>query len=167
MFARCLFGLIIVITLDAASASRLVHGQEVGDTKPVAKPDAADEVPREQRIADYLTGATFVGSFTVDKTGVNKLSEEKYKIIKCEKLPEGDRYRLTTRITYGETDGEFPMELDILWAGNTPVITLDNVWIPALGTFSARVLILDGRYAGTWEHNPVGGHLFGKIVKEP
>jgi len=123
--------------------------------------------PREQRIANYLTGAKFLGSFSVDSKGVGDLKEEAYTISKCEKLPEADMYRLTARIKYGDTDGEFPMDLKILWAGNTPVITLDQVWIPGLGTFSARVLILNGRYAGTWDHDAVGGHLIGRIEKEP
>jgi len=52
-----------------------------------------------------------------------------------------------------------------LWSGNTPVITLDNLWIPGMGTFSARVLIHQGRYAGTWSHGDKGGHLFGRIEK--
>jgi hypothetical protein len=59
-----------------------------------------------------------------------------------------------------------PIDLKILWSGNTPVITLDNLWIPGMGKFSARVLIHDGRYSGTWSHDAIGGHLFGKIVKE-
>ena len=35
----------------------------------------------------------------------------------------------------------------------------------ALGTFTARVLIYDNRYAGTWQHGKAGGHLFGRIEK--
>jgi hypothetical protein len=133
------------------------------DPETDAKPKT--ELPREQRIANYLTGSKFVGSFSVDSQGFGQLKEEAYTISKVEKLPEADSYRLTARIQYGETDGEFPMDLKILWAGNTPVITLDQVWIPGLGTFSARVLILKDRYAGTWDHDAVGGHLFGRIEK--
>ena len=32
--------------------------------------------------------------------------------------------------------------------------------------FARRVVIADGKYAGTWQHGKVGGHLFGKIVSE-
>jgi hypothetical protein len=42
---------------------------------------------------------------------------------------------------------------------------LDNVAIPGLGTFDARVIIDGNRYAGTWTHGEVGGHMFGKIEK--
>jgi hypothetical protein len=34
-----------------------------------------------------------------------------------------------------------------------------------LGTFSAHVVIDGNKYAGTWSHGNVGGHLYGKITK--
>ena len=49
--------------------------------------------------------------------------------------------------------------------GTTPVMTLDKIALYGFGTFSARVVINDGKYAGTWQHDKVGGHLFGKIEK--
>jgi hypothetical protein len=55
--------------------------------------------------------------------------------------------------------------LDVKWAGTTAVITLDDLTIPGLGTFSSRVVIDDGKYAGTWRHDKVGGHLFGVVEK--
>jgi hypothetical protein len=165
-----LFAVLTLVGLLAGTASDL-YSQDQKPAAPTTKektPDAQDnQLPREQRIANYLTGAKFVGSYTIDSKGLSDAKEETYTISKAEKLPAEDMYRLTARIQYGDTDGEFPMELKILWAGNTPVITLDQVWIPGLGTFSARVLILNGRYSGTWDHDAVGGHLIGRIVKEP
>lgn len=120
---------------------------------------------REQRIADYLSGAKFIGRYTSDDDDSGGAKPETYTISKVEKLPEADLYRLTSRIQYGETDTEVPIDLKILWSGNTPVITLDNLWIPGMGRFSARVLIHEGRYAGTWSHDAKGGHLFGRIEK--
>ncbi|QDV82722.1 hypothetical protein TBK1r_16540 [Stieleria magnilauensis] len=128
----------------------------------------ADEATsRETRLAKYLSGTQFIGKFTVDgKDGAPKT--EAYTIKSCEKLPAADLYRFTARIKYGNVDQELPMDLKIVWAGNTPVITLDSLWIPGMGTFDARVLIQPGpqagRYAGTWQHGDHGGHLFGKIV---
>ncbi len=134
-----------------------------GAAKPQSPSTSGEAVAREQRLVRYLTGAKFTGQFSVDGKGFGNLKDETYTIAKCEKLPEPDAYRLTAKIKYGETDGEFPMDLKIVFAGNTPVITLDNVWIPGLGTFSSRVLVHQGRYSGTWDHDAVGGHLFGKI----
>ncbi|MGB7326928.1 MAG: hypothetical protein WBD31_18775 [Rubripirellula sp.] len=124
----------------------------------------ADEADRETRLANYLTGSSFVGKFTVDGKEDKLPKTEQYTISKCEKMDAADQYRLTARIKYGEVDSEVPMEIKILWSGQTPVITLDSLWIPGMGTFDARVMIHAGRYAGTWQHDKVGGHMFGKIV---
>lgn len=130
-----------------------------------SQPPDAPEKSREQKLAEFLTGAKFKGNFTVDGKE-NKLPKpETYTISKCEKLADEDQYRLTTRIQYGNVDSEVPMVIKVLWSGNTPVITLDSLWIPAMGTFDARVLIQGDRYAGTWQHDEVGGHLFGKIIR--
>ena len=167
----CLFAILIGLGVikNIVNCSD-VYSQEASEATKTNEPDLkpvaiGQELPREQRLANYLTGAKFVGAFTVDRSGPEKQKEESYTIHKCEKLPEAHMYRLTAKIKYGDTDGEFPMDLKILWSGDTPVITLDQLWIPGLGTFSARVLILNGRYAGTWDHGPVGGHMFGRVEK--
>ncbi len=141
------------------------------ERKPGEQPDqdaaaSSDETQqaREQKLANYLSGASFVGKFTIDGREDKTPKTEEYTISKCEKLPADDMYRLTARIKYGEIDQEVPLDLKILWAGRTPVITMDRFWIPAMGTFGARVMIHSDRYAGTWQHDEVGGHLFGKII---
>jgi hypothetical protein len=129
---------------------------------------AEDATGRETRLAEYLSGTQFVGKFTIDGDDQTPKTET-YAISSCEKLPAQDLYRLKARIKYGSVDQEVPLDLKILWSGNTPVITLDSLWIPTMGTFDARVMIRSGkeagRYAGTWQHGDKGGHLFGKIVK--
>jgi hypothetical protein len=46
------------------------------------------------------------------------------------------------------------------------MVSLTNASIPGLGEgFSARVLFHEDRYAGTWQHGKVGGHMFGRIEK--
>ena len=108
-----------------------------------------------------LSGAALVGHFTID--GKSEKSEERYTINKVTKMPKGDYWLFEARITYGNKDVTIPMPLEVKWAANTPVITLDNVKIPTLGTFDARVLIDGDRYAGTWQHDAVGGLMFGRI----
>ena len=58
-----------------------------------------------------------------------------------------------------------PVPVQVKWAGKTPVITVDSVTIPGLGTLSARVLLDGARYAPTWSHDEKGGHLFGVIER--
>ena len=130
-----------------------------------AASDAADKdlKQREAKLAKYLSGAKFIGKFTIDGKEDLAPKTEEYTISKCEKLPAADMYRMTARIKYGDTDQEVPLDLKILWSGRTPVITMDRFWIPGMGTFGARVMIHSNRYAGTWQHDAVGGHMFGKI----
>ncbi|MCG8650038.1 MAG: hypothetical protein MI861_09400 [Pirellulales bacterium] len=149
-----------------------VPGQPVPG-QPPAQPTAAAEdtaqQDREEKLAAYLSGAKFVGKFTIDGQEDAAPKTEEYTISKCEKLPKENMYRFTARIKYGDVDNEVPLDLQVLWSGNTPVITLDSFWIPGMGTFGARVLIHSDRYAGTWQHDEVGGHMFGKIIpaKQP
>ncbi|PHQ37057.1 hypothetical protein [Rhodopirellula bahusiensis] len=146
------------------SAAQTQTSSETAEVATEVTPPESKAADREIRLAKYLSGATFTGHFTVDGKEDRALKPESYTIQSCEKLPEPDMYSLKVGIKYGDTDGEFPMQLKILWSDRTPVITMDSVWIPGLGTFSSRVLIHDGRYAGTWQHDAKGGHLFGKIT---
>ncbi len=152
---------------DESAGKALATEQTDGAAKAVEKGvvSEVDAEGREQRLADYLSGAKFVGKFTVDGKEDTSPKTEEYTISKCEKLPAEDMYRLTARIKYGDVDSEVPLELKILWSGSTPVITLDSFWIPGMGTFGARVLIHRDRYAGTWQHDAVGGHMYGMIKK--
>lgn len=109
-----------------------------------------------------LSGVKLVGRFTVVGRD-REPAEEEYTIRSVKKLPEGDKWLFDTRIKYGEHDVSLPLPLDVKWAGDTPIITLSELNIPLLGTFSARVVIHQGKYAGTWSHGDVGGHLFGVI----
>ncbi|GIW99207.1 MAG: hypothetical protein KatS3mg111_2540 [Pirellulaceae bacterium] len=116
-----------------------------------------------QRFERLLTGARLTGHFTVDGMPLDRLREESYEILQVEKLPEGDLWQITARIVYGDRDLTLPVPIEVKWAGTTPVLTLDNWLMPGLGTFSARVVLHRDKYAGTWQHDDRGGHLFGKI----
>lgn len=120
---------------------------------------------RSKQLAQSLSGVKLVGNFTVHGRDLSDLSPESYYILSAEKQPEGDFWVITTRIKYGRFDLTVPLALEIKFAGDTPVITVDKLTIPGMGTFDARVLIRPDGYAGTWAHDDVGGHLFGTIEK--
>jgi hypothetical protein len=149
-----------------ASANQAADRDRPATTATAKESSNKEKQDRELRLAKYLTGAKFLGNFTIEGKSDALPKPEAYTISKCEKLAQPDMYRLTARIKYGEIDSEVPLDLKILWAGRTPVITMDAFWIPGMGTFGARVLIHAGRYAGTWQHDDVGGHLFGVIKKD-
>ncbi|MCA9126408.1 MAG: hypothetical protein KDB22_04955 [Planctomycetales bacterium] len=115
------------------------------------------------KFKSLFTGVRLRGQFTIDGKPLNQLKEEAYDISTVEKLPNGDQWLINARMKYGNFDVTVPIALDVKWAGETPVITLDNLTIPGMGTFSARVVLHQNKYAGTWQHDAVGGHLFGTI----
>lgn len=129
-----------------------------------AKPSATKE-ELFQRFTEQMSGVKLVGRFTVLGKENEKLAAEEYRILSVKKMEDGDYWLLTARIKYGTNDITVPMPLQIKWAGETAVITLDKVTIPGLGTFSSRVLFHENMYAGTWMHDKVGGHLFGTVEK--
>ncbi len=128
--------------------------------------------PEKQKLYDLfekkLNNVQFKGNFTVlgrDQKG--DLPKETYTIKSVKKLPEGEYWLFTARVQYGGKDITVPMSLQVQWADTTPIITLTNANIPGLGTFSSRVVIYKNKYAGTWSHGEVGGHLFGTIEPAP
>jgi hypothetical protein len=140
--------------------------QEANDAEVTPKPQ---EVPSQEelfrRFEERLTGSQLIGYFTTRGQETEKpLQADKYTIEKVKK-GKGDFWLFEARIQYNNQDVKMPMPLEVKWAGDTPVITLTQVFVPGLGTFTARVLIYGDEYAGTWSAGDHGGHMFGRIVK--
>jgi hypothetical protein len=131
-------------------------------------PATADEVAQEKRVQQFselMQNCTLVGSFTVDGQNAEPAKPERYEIESAVPAAD-DLWVFTVRIKYGKLDTKLPVTVPVKWAGDTPMVTLTNASIPGLGDgFSARVLFYEDRYAGTWQHGPVGGHMFGKIER--
>ena len=126
-----------------------------------------DQAELEKKFAENLSGVVFSGSYSITTRGEEKPAQmEKYTIQRVSKVKDrGDYWLFAARIQYGKNDLTIPLTLQVKWAGDTPVITLTDLTIPGLGTFTSRVMIYGDRYAGTWQHDKTGGHLWGKIVK--
>ena len=116
----------------------------------------------EAEFARNLSGVAFVGSFTMDDAPNQPPSPERYEISKIEKLQD-NYWRFHAKIEYGTRSVSLPLDLEVEWAGDTPVITLTDYQVVGMGKFTARVLVYRGRYAGTWQGDDHGGHLFGVI----
>ena len=123
-----------------------------------------DQAALEKEFEATMSGSVLVGRFTVVGKEDQAPKEERYTITKVKKQDDGE-WLFLTRIQYGKNDAQVPLKLKVEWAGDTPVITLTDLTIPGMGTFTSRVLIYRGWYAGTWQHGKVGGHLFGRIEK--
>jgi hypothetical protein len=129
-----------------------------------AEQPAASRAELEAAFAKMLSGATLEGNFTNTSRDRDptKLAREKYTLGEVKKLG-GNIWLIPARIEYGEHDVTLPITVPIQWAGDTPVIVVDNVGLPGFGTVSARVMFFADHYAGYWKHGRSGGHLFGVI----
>jgi len=128
--------------------------------------------PTKQELLDEafskkMSGATLVGSFTIDGRDGKPPSAERYELGDVKKAT-GDFWTFHAKIKFGKVDQKvaIPITLKMLWAGDTPMISITDFKISGLGTFSARVLFYGDKYAGTWKHGKAGGHLFGKIEQK-
>lgn len=119
--------------------------------------------PAEKEFQESMSGVTLNGHYTrQDGSG---LSSDKYTIENVTKL-KGDLWRFETRVQYAGHDMKVPVELQVKWAGDTPVITLTNQAVGGMGSFTVRIVVYKGQYAGTWSSaKGHGGMMFGNIVK--
>jgi len=124
---------------------------------------AGSEAERNRAFADSMSGVTLVGhSTTLNRDGLSQ--EERYAIDGVSHV-SGDTWLFRTRLKYGDREIPVPIPLSVVWAGDTPVITLTDLSIPGVGTFTARVVLYRDQYAGTWSGKEAGGQLFGRIVR--
>jgi hypothetical protein len=147
-----------VVILSVTQNQSVLSAQETE-----AKPEnaASSQTDMEKEFSDKMTGVTLVGYFTVD--GQQKPpKEERYDIYKTTKLENG-KWMIQARVKYGKNDLTVPVILNIDWAGDTPVMSLTDLTIPGLGTFTSRTMFYGDRYVGTWQHGKVGGHMYGRL----
>lgn len=153
------------LTVPAASPARAQEAAAPANEAPAAAvDDGTDEAARFAAFTKAMMNVKLVGRFTIAGDDDKDPIRDEYTISSVTKVGEADLWIVSARIRYGSVDLTVPVPVEVKWAGKTPVITLDKVTIPGLGTFSSRVVIDGPLYAGTWQHDAVGGHMFGKIV---
>jgi hypothetical protein len=118
----------------------------------------------ERQFTERMHGVAMVGSFTIAGIDNRPARPDRYDISSVEKIGD-DRWRFNARMHYGDHDIELPVTLPLRWVGDTPMIMLTDFSIPAMGTFTVRLFFYGDRYAGTWQHGRVGGHMFGRIER--
>lgn len=135
----------------------------------VSRSGAADEDnkgEREKAFASKLTGAVLAGSFSLDGKDAGAHKPDRYQIVSAKKV-NGDDWVVTAKMKIGEKELDIPIAIKVFWADDAPVMSLTDLTIPGMGTFTARVMFHGDRYAGTWQHGEVGGHMWGVIEKSP
>ena len=146
--------LLVAFGLGWGTATFVGIGQE-------ADPESLSDLERD--FAERMRNVVLVGNFTVEGQERRDGIPERYEIAEITKLT-GNRWRFNARVKYGETDVTLPMVLPVEWAGDTPMVSITDFAIPGLGDeFGARVVFYHERYAGTWDHGPYGGMMYGTI----
>jgi len=134
---------------------------------PLASQEPAPKKSREDLEAEFgarLTGVRLVGFTTLD--GVEGLKEDSYTIRRATKQEDG-RWRFEAQIEFGGTPVPIAMALPVEWAGDTPVISVDDLKFPMMGSYTARVLFHGDQYVGVWTGKEHGGQMFGRIEPLP
>ena len=158
---KSLFKLLLLLVLVAVTfgAGWLVAKTGMGAAVPVA------ELPElERQFAERMRDVALVGRFTVTGREDRQASPDRYDIISVDKVGD-DQWRWNARMRYGTVDATIPIVVTMKWVGDTPIITITDLAIPGIGTYTTRVFFYGDRYAGTWQGGRAGGHMFGTIQK--
>lgn len=166
--------LAVAIPLSMPLSTAMADDQKPSGNKPPAESKAPESETNEKpptkealyaKFKEMIVGTKWKGRFTVKGRDLDKLTDEAYEVSSATKLDDGEMWMLKARVKYGGSDRTYPVPIEVLWAGETPVLTMNKLTIPGVGTFSCRVVLDEGQYAGTWQHDAVGGHLFGQFEK--
>ncbi len=130
----------------------------------VVNPSSLTET--ERRFAESMRGVTMVGTFTVAGREDRTPGPDRYEIASVEKVGD-DLWRFNAKMDCCGVAGSqgIPIVVPMRFVGDTPVIMMTDTSLPGIGTFTVRVFFYGDRYAGTWQHGKVGGHLSGLIQK--
>ena len=137
----------------------------------VAKTGVGQAVPLEsltdleRAFTERMQNVVLVGHFTIEGRDTGGGSPERYEIARVVKVGD-DRWRFDVHMVYGSVDATLPVVVPIVWAGDTPMVSITDFTIPTLGTFTARVFFYDDRYGGSWQHGQFGGLMYGQIVED-
>ena len=159
-------GFLILLVGIGSQHRGSLRGEDAAKPQPKAEAPAVEMNERERAFAEMLSGAVLVGKFTIDGQADGSLAAEKYTINRAFKK-QGHDWVVEARIIYGQVDLPVPVPVHVDWADETAVLSVTDLSIPLLGEkFGARILFHEGRYAGTWSHDKVGGHFFGKVERQ-
>ncbi|MGH9335571.1 MAG: hypothetical protein ACRD21_17690, partial [Vicinamibacteria bacterium] len=88
-------------------------------------PSSDPEAERDRKFEEMMSNASLVGQSTsFDEEGIT--GAEEYVIEKVSRIA-GDRWLFQTTMKLGYREVPVPIPITILWAGETPVITLTDL----------------------------------------
>lgn len=160
--ALCVGCLSLIVVADRAHC-----GEDAASAKPDTAAPVVELNDQEQAFFDLMRDSTLVGRFSIDGADEKAPARaDRYRINGVTKV-NGEDWLVNARIVYGDFDVVVPVPVKMHWAGGTAVLSVTDLTLPVLGEgFSSRLLFDGKRYAGTWAHGDVGGHMWGKIEKQ-
>jgi hypothetical protein len=152
--------IIVALLIAAFSAGWLVARLGLG-----AAVDPASLSEAERQFTERMRDVSLIGTFTIDGQDDRTPHQDRYDISSVEKV--GDNlWRFTVDMHCCGVNGAIPVAVPMRWiGGDTPMIMMTDTSLPGVGTFTVRLLFYGDRYAGTWQHRTVGGHMWGRIAK--
>jgi len=162
---------IIVITWLGAREQASAQAPVTEPPKDARKPPPAANKPLpsdpEERFKMLFTNATLSGRWARLKDGV--LGEERagdnYTILSVVKR-DGENWTVNAKMKYRDKELILPVPVRMKFAGDTAVLIVEDLGIPAGGTYTARLLIFERTYSGTWKDQRGGGMLYGTIANQ-
>ena len=151
---------LILVLLVAVFAGGWVAGR----TGIGAAVDPASLNDLERQFAERMRGVSLVGAYSV--AGRDRPPRvDRYDISSVEKVGE-HLWRFNANMQCCGVNGDIPVVVPLRWIGDTPMIMMTDTTLPGLGTFTVRLFFYGDRYAGTWQHEKVGGLMSGRIEKQ-
>ena len=164
----------LLVLIPSLSLSLVQNGSAQEQTSAQTAADATSTVAQkplpadpEERFKFLFTNAYLSGRWAALRDG--ELGEErtgdKYNIVSVIK-GEGDNWIVNARLKYRDQEIVAPIPVKMKFSGDTAVLTVDNLMVPGGGSYTARLLIYERTYSGTWKGQRGGGMLYGTISNE-
>jgi len=153
--------LVVVAMLVLFAGGWLVGRLGIGS---VVDPASLNEA--ERQFSERMKNVALVGTFSVAGREGRPANPDGYEIASVEKVGT-DLWRFNAKMDCCGLGGSgaIPIVVPMRFVGDTPMIMMTDTSLPGIGTFTARVFFYGDRYAGTWQHGRVGGHMSGRIEK--
>ena len=151
-------GFAVILLLIVFAAGWLAGRLGIGS---VVQPASLTEV--ERQFTERMRDVTMVGTFTVAGRERRDRAPDRYDI--AERREGGRQPVALQRQDRRALRSSAPIVVPMQFNGDTPVIMMTDTSLPGVGAFTVRVLFYGDRYAGTWQHGAVGGHMSGIIEK--
>jgi hypothetical protein len=149
---------------NEAKTDQAKSGDAAKTAAPAQKPLPADPEERFKVLftKSYLSGRWAPlngGALGDEKTG------DKYYIVSVVK-GSGDSWLVNARMKYRDQEMVLPIPVQMKFAGDVAILEVTDLPIPGGGTYTARLLIYERTYSGTWKGQRGGGMLYGTITNE-